>query len=429
MSYENGIVTKPIGIPDIQEAVGYSSGDIGNLIENGRINVYNIHKPVRSKKKEDITDAEFIGDNICLGFDRLKLIGQNLVELFNIAKENLTWEKIYLRPRGVEYNDTGGYKIEERYRFNDFNGYNKNAIAPYSYNVPKSLVTYMPVKNLKTTRQEFNFQIASGSEIPITAFGVLTSQALGYATTIDQYRYAVAYRKQEGSGWGELKLSYGRSLDTANDPAQTIGVTFSDGTGNYELCFIATRETATSEGDLQQLASAWLDRGFFPLTVSAQRIPIDIDIVNFSNLITAEKTYKDSKYVGVTLRGFTEIHQFTCRAILPEGATTVVSTNGGLEIYAVAMNEDDGEIGKAIINLEYDSFEYSGTGEKSITVDTPSDPLLNTGVFSPELQEYDRINYLVIRVTPWTNMTDDNNGQFRWANGATSQEYRVDFIH
>ena len=44
-----------------------------------------------------------------------------------------------------------------------------------------------------------------------------------------------------------------------------------------------------------------------------------------------------------------------------------MSTNGGLEIYVIAMNSDDGEIGQANINLEYDSFEYSGTGEKSIT--------------------------------------------------------------
>lgn len=93
------------------------------------------------------------------------------------------------------------------------------------------------------------------------------------------------------------------------------------------------------------------------------------------------------------------------------------------------MNRDDGEIGQANINLEYDSFEYSGTGEKSITADTPENPILNTGVFSPELQEYDRISYLLIRVTPWTNMTEDNNGQFRWVNGAISEEYRVDFVY
>ncbi len=429
MSYENGKVTKPIGIPDIQEAVGYASGDLGTLISNGRINVYNIAKPVRSPKREDLTEAEYKGDDICLGFDKPLLISQNIAELFATAKEKKTWDKIYLRPRGVVYNDQGAVSIREYYRFNDFHNYDKNAVRPYTYNFPESIVTYRPVKDLKTTRQEFNFTINSASQTPITAFSALTSDAFGYADSLSQYRYAIVYRKQVGSGWGEFQLAYGNELQAENDPTQVIGIIFSEGTGKYELCVMATRETATKGDELQQLATAWLDYGFHSLNVSAQRIPIDIDIINFSNLIRAEKTYNDFEYQGITLRGFTEIHQLTCRAVLPEGATSVVSTNGGLEIYAVAMNEDDGEIGQAIINLEYDSFEYSGTGEKSITVDTPSDPLLNTSVFSPELQEYDRINYLVIRVTPWTNMTDDNNGQFRWANGATSQEYRVDFIH
>lgn len=424
MSYENGIVTKPINTADISQVVGYASGNIDILIEKGRINIYNIHKPVRSKKKEDITDAEFIGDDICLGFDRLKLIGQNLVELFNIAKENLTWEKIYLRPRGVEYNDTGGYKIEERYRFNDFNNYDKNAVRPYTYNFPKSIVTYRPVAELKNTMQSFNFTINSASEIPITAFGVLTSQALGYATSIDQYRYAVAYRKQEGSGWGELKLSYGRSLDTANDPAQTIGVTFSDGTGNYELCFIATRETATSEGDLQQLASAWLDYGFHSLAVSAVRIPIEVSILDFSN-ITAEKRTDDMGVTTIALLGFTDFHFVDLEASLPNETATVVDTIGGLTVYVCGINADGAIKAEADIDMIGESFSYKGTGKKTISFDIPNDPILD-GVFTEEI---DQIEYLTIRVTPYTNMTDDNNGQFRWANGATSQEYRVDFVH
>lgn len=424
MSYENGIVTKPINTADISQAVGYASGDIDILIEKGRINIYNIHKPVRSKKKEDITDAEFIGDDICLGFDRLKLIGQNLVELFNIAKENLTWEKIYLRPRGIEYNDTGGYKIEERYRFNDFNNYDKNAVRPYTYNFPKSIVTYRPVAELKNTMQSFNFTINSASEIPITAFGVLTSQALGYATSIEQYRYAVAYRKQEGSGWGELKLSYGRSLDTANDPAQTIGVTFSDGTGNYELCFIATRETATSEGDLQQLASAWLDYGFHSLAVSAVRIPIEVSILDFSN-IRAEKRTNDMGVTTIALLGFTDFHFVDLEASLPDETATVVDTIGGLTVYVCGINADGAIVAEADIDMIGESFSYEGTGKKTISFDIPNDPILDE-VFTEEI---DRIEYLTIRVTPYTNMTDDNNGQFRWAYGATSQEYRVDFVH
>lgn len=435
MAYKNGKVyidytTTPktgINTHDISQAVNYSSGDFGVLIENGTINVYNIHKPVRSAQKDDLTDADFKSDDICLGFDRLSLISQNIAEIFSIAKEKKSWSAIYKRPRGIAYNDQGGVMYTEMYRPNDFNGYDKNAVQPYTYQVTSSIVTYRPVADLKKTQQTFNFTINSASETPITAFSVLTSGALGYAQTLDQYRYGIAYRKQTASGWGEIHLALGNQLDAANAPAQSVGITFVEGTGTYELCFVATRETSS---EFRQLATAWLDKGFFSLNVSARRIPIDVDMVNFSNLIRAQKTFDDMGYKGITLFGFTEIRNFTCRAIIPQEATGgVVSTNGGLEVYVIAMNNDGDIIGQQSIDLDYDSFEYSGQGEKTLTVDTPSDPLLNQGVFSPEMAEYDRIDYLIIRVTPYTNTTEDNNGEFRWANGATSQEYRVDFIH
>lgn len=424
MSYDNGKVTKPIGIPDIQKAVGYSSGDIGTLIDNGRINVYNIHKPVRNAKKNDLTDAEFKSDDVCLGFDKEKLIGQNISAIFEYAKENRTWEKIYLRPRGVVYNDLGQISIQEFQRFNDFNNYDKNAVRPYTYNFPDAIVTYRPVAELKSTMQSFNFTINSASETPITAFGVLTSQAFGYATSLDQYRYVIVYRKKVGGGWSDFQLAYGNTLSVDNASNQTIGITFSDGTGDYELCVMATRETATKGEDLQQLATAWLDYGFHSLNISAQRIPIEVSILDFSN-IRAEKRTNDMGKTVIALLGFTDYHFVDLEASLPNETATVVDTIGGLTIHVSGINADGAIVAETDIDMIGESFSYEGTGKKTISFDIPNDPILD-GVFTEEIN---RIKYLTIKVTPYTNMTDDNNGQFRWTNGAASQEYRVDFMH
>ena len=47
MGYNNGIVTDPVSVYDIRNAVGHSSGDLGTLILNGTINIWAKYKPVQ----------------------------------------------------------------------------------------------------------------------------------------------------------------------------------------------------------------------------------------------------------------------------------------------------------------------------------------------------------------------------------------------
>jgi hypothetical protein len=187
---------------------------------------------------------------------------------------------------------------------------------------------------------------------------------------------------------------------------------------------MVTRETATKGEDLQRLATAWLDYGFHSLNVSAVRIPIEVSILDFSN-IRAEKRTNDMGKTVIALLGFSDFHQVTMEASLPNETATVVDTIGGLIVHVSGINADGAIVAETDIDMIGESFSYEGTGKKTISFDIPNDPILD-GVFTEEIN---RIKYLTIKVTPYTNMTDDNNGQFRWTNGAASQEYRVNFEH
>jgi hypothetical protein len=52
MGYSNGIVTDPVSVYDIRNAVGHSSGDLDTLISSGTINKWAKYKPVRRQGTE-----------------------------------------------------------------------------------------------------------------------------------------------------------------------------------------------------------------------------------------------------------------------------------------------------------------------------------------------------------------------------------------
>ena len=117
-----GIMTAPLNINtggDIQQAVNYNSGDLGDCIVNGTINKWAKWKPQRSSKIGPLTLAE--RQATFFGFKLTKYTDMSTFEA-GYAEE---WS--YLRPRGLTtYN--------ERFRFYDFlnttvssSGYNKNA--------------------------------------------------------------------------------------------------------------------------------------------------------------------------------------------------------------------------------------------------------------------------------------------------------------
>jgi hypothetical protein len=422
MSYENGKVTKPIGIPDIQKAVGYSSGDLGTLIDKGIINAYSAVKPVRSAAHQ-IDDYSTV--DISYGFNLNEIITPSLNNAFNNCRQYKYWEKFYLRPRGVQITDTTIEQYVERYRFLDFNGYWKYAPHPYKYNNIEDIVFYGTKNNFKNTPQSFSFSINSKAEIFITSFKALLEN--GDESTLSEWKYGMLV----GDSGGTLSFVAGDSLTdtstndpTADDVTKSFGVMFND-TGKFSLCFVATKYTG---GDDTAVKTAWLDGGFHTVNISQIRIPIDVPIITFNGLSVQKTTDADNK-TTMKLMGLPSTYNLTLKMAGSSSNynnTVVISTTGGLEVYVDFMNQDDAVIDTEKVSFGLESFEYSGEDPKEIAAALVDDPIIGSNLSNDDIN---RISYFKIRITPYTNATDDNNGQFRWTNGAASQEYRVNFQH
>lgn len=57
MSYSNGIITKPVSIHDVQQAIGSGSTDLGTLCKHANINKFARYKPLSYASVMPITDA------------------------------------------------------------------------------------------------------------------------------------------------------------------------------------------------------------------------------------------------------------------------------------------------------------------------------------------------------------------------------------
>lgn len=133
-----GIITEPLNINkggDIQQAVNYNSGDLGDCIRNGKVNKWSFHKPVRFNTLGRLT-SEQIGSVQCglipVTLPRLVQMSIGYTGGGTYTKEQCITQVAewgYNKPRG---RNGGGSGVHEWYRHLDFSSYNAKAIAPDS---------------------------------------------------------------------------------------------------------------------------------------------------------------------------------------------------------------------------------------------------------------------------------------------------------
>ena len=141
MGYSNGIVTDPVSVYDIRNAVGHSSGDLGTLILNGTINIWAKYKPVQkaivdttpqlnSDKSWNtgVSDPWWkgvLGDyGLAYAGGQVSINNYSMVDALTTLATKINggmngWT--YLRPSGGSNGP---------YRYLDFNRYNRNAPNP-----------------------------------------------------------------------------------------------------------------------------------------------------------------------------------------------------------------------------------------------------------------------------------------------------------
>lgn len=138
MSNSNGVITAPVSIADVKQALGLASNDLGTLCTSGKINKWARYKPVslpvlfvndtfdKSTNLWGETDQNkgwhrpwFYGHSAIPSFEipiisELNELGEN-----GVQKETAVWK--YNKPEGESYSP---------YRITDFCGYNHNASIP-----------------------------------------------------------------------------------------------------------------------------------------------------------------------------------------------------------------------------------------------------------------------------------------------------------
>lgn len=179
MAYNSGVITAPVSIYDIQQALGVTGGgDLGTLAEHENINMWSKFKPVKVKASstygstrintypllkrttkrwnESLTfqwwrDTDV--DNNLSRYGILPIIGTSMATLYTAYNEGETW--LYYPPTGT---------ANEPYRQIDFNQYNHNAPQPagirvanwtqvlqgswsFTYNLPRTTDDAQPVAN------------------------------------------------------------------------------------------------------------------------------------------------------------------------------------------------------------------------------------------------------------------------------------------
>lgn len=124
MSYSGGIVSKPVTMTDIAQAVGNASRSLGYLITNGSIKKWAKKKPVRYDTNSAITDAQRKSANHSFSFTSYANLSSLMDAAVALGQSGEAWT--YNRPRGVYSN------VREPFRMLDFDGYNSNIISEYA---------------------------------------------------------------------------------------------------------------------------------------------------------------------------------------------------------------------------------------------------------------------------------------------------------
>ncbi len=416
MGYSNGVVTAPVSMGNIQQAVSFSSLDLGTLINSGVINAYSAVKPVRYNQ---VVVDDFSKADISFGFDPNVIIASALENAFSNANTYRTWDKLYYRPRGV----TSSYT--EWFRMLDFNGYNRNAPKPYNFDEVKNIVFYSPLSDFKNISHTFSFTIVSGAEVPIHKFKALLNN--NDTNDLANWRYGVLVKKGNN---GTISCSTGNAL-TSTGTTQSVSIKFSS-TGTYNLCFVATRYNGGSDTAVK---TAWLDDGLKAITITRRFIPIGIDMVDFNPygyLYVQKSTENGGTRDIFTLYGLPSAYSFKLQM---EGSSsayngqTVVNTSGGMSMTIDYMINDSSTpiYTKTIENAFGNNlFSYSGSSAKTVTTDLTSPPIIGDSN-EDDYDAMNRVDYFKITFTPYTRTLDENNGEYRWKNGAISPSYIVNF--
>lgn len=325
-------LTSPFTGDQLKSAIGASGYDADSYFtgEDGNINPYSPCKPVRSSSKGES------GESLCAlknyGFDTTYLMAYGVNDVFTYAKNPnyRDWTSLYRKPRGASYS--------EYLRWDDFNGYEKNAVAPFGYSqLPTS--TNSTSLSLRFVRQS--------PSMDISQMGVIIENG-----GAGNWRWAVAYRK---SGTTAASFAYGGYVGSNTSSDVYVDINFPS-TGTYECVFMAARG-----GDGAPML--WMPSGYFTVTISALSTPVIVSM-----------TSNHYPYVsGDYIMGFNNTMSFS---MVAENAS-VSQSSGAVSLNIIGFTSSGSERVNFTITDYNNTLSYSGTATRSQTIDWNAGNVIN----------------------------------------------------
>ena len=321
----NGKITAPVTTTDIGTTLGTSIRNVAGLCQSKLVNRWSKNKPVVYNSTSALTDAQRKLTNY--GFDMNYAAGIYIPDLFNRAIENPNW--VYLQPQNGNW-----------HRMLDFNGYNHNAVEPFSY---RSFPTELEILN---DSMSFEFRILknANAEIEMTNLAYFDGNQ-------SAFRYAIAIRKQGGQSQ-DVSIYLGPTIGEAGNEI-FVNVDFPS-TGIWELLFIATRETT--------IEPVFIDSVYMPLGYRTVKITKKTE----NAMITITNTFNLTLNSEGVIYGFNSIN-LSIKAI----TSSFRETTADFKVHCYCYDETDGFIGEFVVS-DIDgmgNFTYSGTTTKSYTLD------------------------------------------------------------
>lgn len=317
----NGIITSPVNLKsDIATVLGTSDTNLSSLCTNDNINKWARYKPVRYDSVSALTEEQ--RRFASYGFDIDYSADIYIPNLFDKAQENPEW--VYLRPQAGNW-----------FRTLDFNGYNHNAVVPFSYrSFPTEINT-----SVDTASLQFRVLKNALSELDMVDFPYFDGQQ-------SSFRYAIATRKV---GSSDIYLFYGPTISEAGEEI-LIDVVFSS-TGNWELLFIATRETESSPANI---GSLYMPLGYN--TVKVKKV-VEYALTKITSTFTLEFTHD-----GI-IKGFSPIN-LNVKAV----NRAISTTTARLLLHVYCYNSSNNLVGDFIVDDETGNFVYSGSSEQTYSL-------------------------------------------------------------
>lgn len=132
MSYSGGVITRPIIIQDICQALGVSYDNVKDCVVNGNINPFAKYKPVRYTTFEDTGESATEQPNYWMASDGMCgfTIPTSTNTISGPSYSSSAWYKLLHSQMMWTYNKPNGSFNTQPFRQNDFDGYDHNAPQP-----------------------------------------------------------------------------------------------------------------------------------------------------------------------------------------------------------------------------------------------------------------------------------------------------------